>query len=310
MMRARESRAIALTSPCGFGTVARLEAITNYARDEALAFVQRAQVAVASWTETRLSASLDSLWRWLESIPDLHGAADRIVVSSAVLRVAARVLPGCSGEHLLGDDEPPRSHARDGSQSAAAALWYIRTNYRDPQICLERIADYVGVSRYHLSRLIVASTGHGVPTHVNGLRLLAAGVLLRATALRTKEVADLIGYRRTSQLDRQFREWFRMTPSEFRHGVAVTADAGPEVYAALSSGLARQRYRTPCEAADSLGVDLGTVLAAAAQPQRRYGAAVSEVLLGPGAAPPRAPEPEYATSVAGDSGDGVTVPSP
>lgn len=258
--------------------------MSDCAASTPLAFVQRAQVAVAGWTEARLGVSLDSIWRWLDSVPEARGPSDRVMVSCAVLRVAARILLQARGRPD-GVDECCALRDSDRLRVAVAALWYIRRHYRDPQICLEQIAEHLDVSRFHLSRVVVACTGHGVPTHVNGLRVLAAAVLLRATALRAKEVADLIGYRRTPQLDRQFRHWLRMTPSEFRHAVAGTPEVAPEVYASLSSGIARQRYGSPCEAADSLGLDLGTVLAAVAHArppdaERAALAPVHEALLG------------------------------
>ncbi len=237
------------------------------AASASLAFVQRAQVAVAGWTEVRLTHSLDAIWRWLDSVPDAAEPADRVIVSTAVLRVAARILVHHRGDAGGAMDGPLGPRGTDRRRMAAAALWYIRRHYRDPQICLERIADHLDVSRFYLSRVVVACTGHGLPTHVNGLRVLTAAVLLRATALRAKEVADLIGYRRTPQLDRQFRLWLRMTPSEFRGAIAGTPAVAPEVYAALSSTIARRRYASPCEAADSLGLDLGTVLGAFGQPE-------------------------------------------
>ena len=58
-------------------------------------------------------------------------------------------------------------------QSIERAVWYIETHFAN-EISLDDIAEFGGVSRFHMSRSFGTITGSPVMTYVRGRRLTAA----------------------------------------------------------------------------------------------------------------------------------------
>lgn len=123
------------------------------------------------------------------------------------------------GGHLPAQCE--RSAARwpvefHSGEHARAFLLLLARGFPQREMSLATAARAVGVSRWHLSRIIARETGLSWSTHLNGFRLLQAALLLRTTEMQIKEVAFHVGYRDTSELDRQFAAWYRIAPGEVR----------------------------------------------------------------------------------------------
>ena len=119
--------------------------------------------------------------------------------SLALLQVA-----GHTGDHLLRD------------QRLCRASVIIRTRYSDPALNLAAVARQSGISPWQLSRLMKRHTGHGFTSHVHATRVEAAERLLIETSLSVKEIAATVGYRSTTQMDRQFRRASGAAPSALR----------------------------------------------------------------------------------------------
>lgn len=111
-------------------------------------------------------------------------------------------------------DDPPAT--RKIHPIVRRALHFVKLNYRDSNLNLTSIAGGVGVSRWHLSRMLRQTTGRSFLKHLHDLRLREAMRLLRTTDKSIKEIAYEVGYSRTTQLDDHFQRTFSATPSEFR----------------------------------------------------------------------------------------------
>jgi AraC-like DNA-binding protein len=96
------------------------------------------------------------------------------------------------------------------------ALHFVKLHYHDSTLDLTSVAGGVGVSRWHLSRMLRQTTGRSFLEHLHDLRLREAIRLLRSTDKSIKEIAYEVGYSRTTQLDNHFQRMFGATPSEFR----------------------------------------------------------------------------------------------
>jgi len=96
------------------------------------------------------------------------------------------------------------------------ALRVIDARFADADLHLNAIADDVGMSSSHLSRLLKTHTGHGFVLHVHQRRVSAARRLLTGSSLSVKEVAASVGYRSVTQLDRQFKRFCGFTPVSTR----------------------------------------------------------------------------------------------
>ena len=74
------------------------------------------------------------------------------------------------------------------------------------------LARALGMTQRHLQRLFAAHFGQGPQEWLNGQRLEAAGRMLRK-AQAVKEVAYRLGFPSASQLSRDFRNYFGISPS-------------------------------------------------------------------------------------------------
>lgn len=129
------------------------------------------------------------------------------------------------GQYLL----PRRPAARDW---AAAVLALLRDGHADEGASLGKYAKCLGLSRWHLSRILLKESGCDFRTHLNGLRVCSAVSLLDRTGLSIKEIAAQVGYQYATELDRHFQRWLRMPPRDFRRWLrsgmppAIGTDSG------------------------------------------------------------------------------------
>jgi AraC-like DNA-binding protein len=96
------------------------------------------------------------------------------------------------------------------------AIAYIRANCTRPSLVVEDVARHVRLSRWHLSRLLVRSLGASYRVVLRCARMEEAERLLRDDALSVKEVAASVGYPHATELDRAFKQYFGVTPTEWR----------------------------------------------------------------------------------------------
>jgi AraC-like DNA-binding protein len=96
------------------------------------------------------------------------------------------------------------------------AIAYIRANCTRPSLVVEDVAHHVRLSRWHLSRLLVRSLGASYRVVLRCARMEEAERLLRDDALSVKEVAASVGYPHATELDRAFKQYFGVTPTEWR----------------------------------------------------------------------------------------------
>lgn len=98
-----------------------------------------------------------------------------------------------------------------------AALELIRTNLG---ASASAIASHLGLSRSRFEHLFKAETGTTFRAHLRQIRLSTALHLLLNSRLRVKEISAQCGYASTSNLSREFKREFGVTPSEYRHSTS------------------------------------------------------------------------------------------
>jgi AraC-like DNA-binding protein len=101
------------------------------------------------------------------------------------------------------------------------ALCAIQDRYSDPLLNLEAVAEEVGLSASHITRLLKLQTGHGFLIHLHRRRSSVAHRLLLESHLSVKEIAAAVGYRSVTQLDRHFKRYSGSTPASIRGVVSV-----------------------------------------------------------------------------------------
>lgn len=94
------------------------------------------------------------------------------------------------------------------------AVDYIHDHLAE-DICLEQIADYLGLSRYHFCRLFKRSTGLSPYQYVIQCRVERAKQLLRKGGLSLGEIAVDCGFSHQSHLHHHFKRLTGVTPKRF-----------------------------------------------------------------------------------------------
>lgn len=95
------------------------------------------------------------------------------------------------------------------------ALWYIESHSAGP-LSLSDVAEASGLSRFHLSRVFPAITGHSVFGYVRSRRLSEAARQLADGAPDILSVALDAGYGSHEAFTRAFRDVLGLTPEELR----------------------------------------------------------------------------------------------
>ena len=91
---------------------------------------------------------------------------------------------------------------------------FIQYNYAD-SISVEDIASYVGISRSHLYRIFIESTGLSPNEFLSKFRINEACSLLRKGELSVNQVASSVGYTDALYFSRVFRKIKGVSPSQY-----------------------------------------------------------------------------------------------
>jgi AraC-like DNA-binding protein len=98
----------------------------------------------------------------------------------------------------------------------ATALAYMREHFHDQNFSLDIVSARVRLSRWHVGRLLHRETGATYRELLRQMRLERALTLLRDPTRTVKEVAAAVGYRYNTELDRDFKRVFGVSPTVWR----------------------------------------------------------------------------------------------
>jgi len=95
---------------------------------------------------------------------------------------------------------------------------FIDSHSDGDRLTVEEVCKEIGLSTSvrQTRRLFKASVGVSVRKYARNRRLAFAARQLQATEAPIKVIALEIGYRRTAEFTRSFKELFRLSPTEFR----------------------------------------------------------------------------------------------
>jgi len=101
------------------------------------------------------------------------------------------------------------------SRLVVRARRYIREHYRNPSLNLQEIAQYVGVSKNHLSWEYGRETGESLSSYIAKIRIEAAKQLLATTDLKIYEIAEQTGFENVETFCRVFKRITGTNPRKF-----------------------------------------------------------------------------------------------
>ncbi len=97
----------------------------------------------------------------------------------------------------------------------AAARDYIDSHYME-DISLDEIANFVSLSKYHLSREFTKNLGQSPVQYLNDRRIWEAKNLLESTNLTILDISNEVGFSSSSYFTQRFREIEGATPLQYR----------------------------------------------------------------------------------------------
>ena len=139
-------------------------------------------------------------------------ASDSLYRESILLRLLS-LLTSAREEHpseLSGEDE-----ASGKSSYVTQAVDLIQTAYSQG-ITVSDIAERLGISRPHLTRIFQEELHLSVQTFLINIRMQAAADLLKNTALPVKEITQQVGYTDALVFSKQFKKRFGLSPTHYR----------------------------------------------------------------------------------------------
>lgn len=188
-------------------------------------FVTRCRRLIAALPALDSEQRFDAVLETLRGAPAADNAGSgRALVAALVAELATKLLDEARDRSPVGLDQiNPTSAAGGTARYVARALSVLAERYADHHLTLADVASAVGVSRWHLSRLLRHASGHGFHELLASTRIREAKLLLIETALSIKEVAARTGYDHVSHFDRQFRRHSGITPRLYRALWRVTS---------------------------------------------------------------------------------------
>lgn len=93
---------------------------------------------------------------------------------------------------------------------------YLGEHYTDPSLCLDSVAEHLGVSYYFLSRIFKAEANQSFSDMLNDTRIYRAMDLLHSTDLPVQSISEQVGYTNWSTFLRAFKKRTDLTPLQYR----------------------------------------------------------------------------------------------
>ena len=174
--------------------------------DQVLAFVDRCQGLLGR-------AAFEPQGTWLRDVPSVLRSAPTTDVPAEQLVIAAVT---AFVSNVVEHQAPPPSGSPPNTVLAMRATREISAAHGEAGFGMPDLARRLGVSRWHLARVLTKVTGHDIRWHITQARVQHAERLLTDPRLSIKQVAVAAGFRSTSELDRQFHRAHGTRPSAYR----------------------------------------------------------------------------------------------
>ena len=98
---------------------------------------------------------------------------------------------------------------------------YIEENRKSGDLNAGAVAEHFHMSVSNLSHQFRQQTNYRISDYINEKKFEYAAELLKGTSYRIADIAGMLGYMQTSSFIRQFRNYYGMTPREYRDSIAA-----------------------------------------------------------------------------------------
>lgn len=107
------------------------------------------------------------------------------------------------------------NHVSRYKKQVGAIVAYVH-DHIDQKITLDMVAQSIGLSEIHTSRIFKKETGTSVIDYVNEIKMQKAAELLKNESLKIKDVAKQIGMEDQLYFNKVFKKYYQIGPREFR----------------------------------------------------------------------------------------------
>ena len=111
---------------------------------------------------------------------------------------------------------PLKSKSDVENKYIVEAIEYIEKKYSDSDFSIISMAEAIGVSEGHLSRLFKAETGLSINNYLTRLRIRKAMDYLKDIKVKVYEVADKVGYQDIAYFSNTFKKLVGKSPSDYQ----------------------------------------------------------------------------------------------
>lgn len=105
-------------------------------------------------------------------------------------------------------------------------ITYIDENITNYELSVSMLADYFNISISNLSHQFKAQMNCTISSYITEKRFAYAGKLLLETEYTVNVIAELLGYSQARSFIRKFRQYYGMTPIEYRNKYSDSPQAG------------------------------------------------------------------------------------
>jgi AraC-like DNA-binding protein len=104
----------------------------------------------------------------------------------------------------------------DDSSLVSTIERYIKENYTDPSLGLNKISDEFQISESYFSHMFKEKTGVNFSTYLENIRMHEAARLIKETDTSLNELYIQVGYNNANSFRRAFKKVYGVTPSSMR----------------------------------------------------------------------------------------------
>ncbi len=108
--------------------------------------------------------------------------------------------------------------AENVNENFLKGIQYIKQNFSRPDLSLDEVAEYMGLSKSYMSRLFKEKTGNRYIEYLTLLRMERAKELLMESNQSIKDIAGAVGYYNVPGFRKKFKEYYGISASEYRKG--------------------------------------------------------------------------------------------
>lgn len=97
------------------------------------------------------------------------------------------------------------------------AISFIKDNFKDENISVWMVSNYMGLSESHFSALFKKEVGETFTNYITDLRIEEAKKLMKTTNMKIYEICDSIGYNNVEHFSRLFKKVTGSSPNHYKN---------------------------------------------------------------------------------------------